>query len=62
MATSMELSNATPWGPNFRVADQPEVVNTPLPTNVYYLVGILRAWPGPAIEVTCSRRDFDPGL
>jgi hypothetical protein len=32
---------------NFRVADKPGVVNTPFPTNVYDLVGILREWPGP---------------
>ena len=32
------------------------VVNTPFPANVYDSVGILRAWPGPEIEVTCSRQ------
>ena len=37
-------------------------VNTPLHTNVYHQLGILRAWPGPATEVTCSRQAFGPGL
>ena len=32
------------------------VVNNPFRANVYDSVGILRAWPGPEIEVTCSRR------
>ena len=36
--------------------DKPGVVNTPSPASVYHLVGILRAWPGPATEVTCSRQ------
>jgi hypothetical protein len=31
-------------------------VNTPFPANVYDSVGILRAWPGTEIEVTCSRQ------
>jgi len=39
-----------------RVAGYPVVVNSPSPANVYPLVGILRAWPGPATEVTCSRQ------
>jgi hypothetical protein len=39
-----------------------KIVNTPLPTNVYHLVGILRAWPGPETEVTCWRQAFDLGL
>jgi hypothetical protein len=39
-----------------------EVVNTPLPPNVYHLLRILRAWPGPATKVTCSRQAFDLGL
>jgi len=43
-------------------AEATGIVNTPLPTNVYHLLGILRAWPGPATEVTCSRRAFDRGL
>jgi hypothetical protein len=47
---------------SFRLADQPGIVNTPFPTNVYDLVGILREWPGQATEVTCSRQAWDPGL
>lgn len=43
-------------------SDQLGVVNTPFPTNVYDLVGILREWPGPATEVTCSRQAWAPGL
>jgi hypothetical protein len=41
---------------------QTGVVNTPLPTDVYVLVGILREWPGLATEVTCSRQTWDAGL
>lgn len=37
-------------------------VNTSLPADVYHRVGILRAWPGPQTEVTCSRQAFDLGL
>jgi hypothetical protein len=40
----------------------PGVVNTLLSTNVYDVVGILHAWPGPATEVICSRQAFNPGL
>ena len=34
----------------------PYVVNTHFPANVYDSMGILRVWPGPEIEVTCSRQ------
>ena len=37
-------------------ADYPVIVNSPFPASVYCVVGILRAWPGPATEVTCSRQ------
>ena len=47
---------------NFLFAEAAGIVNTPLPTNVYHLLGILRAWPGPVTEETCSRRAFDRGL
>ena len=46
----------------FVLTDKRGVVNTPFPTNVYDLVGILREWPGLAIEVTCSRQAWDAGL
>ncbi len=55
-----DVDRVTPYQGS--VADQPGVVNTPLPTNVYHVAGILRAWLGPATEVTCSRQAFDPGL
>jgi hypothetical protein len=45
-----------------QVADKLRVVNTPFPTNVYDLVGILREWPGPATQLTCSRQAWDPDL
>ena len=49
-------SPRSPFLDNFKVAYKLRVVNTPFPTNVYDLVGILREWPGPATEETCSRQ------
>ena len=39
----------------------PQVVNTPSPTNVYDLVGILRAWPGPEIRGDLLAAGLGPG-
>jgi RNA polymerase sigma-70 factor, ECF subfamily len=38
------------------------VVNTSSSSNVYDVVGILHAWPGQKIELTCWRRAWNVGL
>jgi hypothetical protein len=54
--TSLPLPFRGAGGLQGRVAGYPVVVNSPAPASVYPLVGILRAWPGPVTEATCSRQ------